>query len=308
MTASEPLRVVAVIAAFNEGPHIREVVLGARPHVDAVIVVDDGSTDDTAAYVATVADHRVRFLHQQNRGLAAARNVGIRAARAPYVAFLDHDDRFAPDKLARQAAVLDARPAVGVVYTGWRHIDASGRAMRETGWDRLDGDVLPTLLARRDARLAVLGTGEPRLEEFFARLQTQFSGRVCFYKGFSNELAHLIEAGSDMFLMPSRYEPCGLNQMYSLKYGTVPIVRKTGGLADTVQPFNPATGEGTGFVFEHFTQAGLRWALDTAFEIWPDRKAWKKLVTNGMNEDWSWDAQGKHYVDLYAKLSGRGER
>ena len=165
--------------------------------------------------------------------------------------------------------------------------------------------VVPALLTRRDARLAVLGTGEPRLEEFFTRLQSQFAGRVGFYKGFSNELAHLIEAGSDMFLMPSRYEPCGLNQMYSLKYGTVPIVRRTGGLADTVRPFNPATGEGTGFVFEHFTQAGLRWALDAAFEIWPDRKAWKKLVLNGMDEDWSWDAQGKHYVDLYAKISRR---
>jgi starch synthase len=167
-------------------------------------------------------------------------------------------------------------------------------------------ETLPALLSRRDARLAVLGTGEPRLEEFFKRLQAQFAGRVSFYEGFSNELAHLIEAGSDMFLMPSRYEPCGLNQMYSLKYGTVPVVRKTGGLADTVQPFNPATGEGTGFVFEHFTQAGLRWALDTAFEIWPDRKAWKKLMTNGMNEDWSWDAQGRLYVDLYARLAGRG--
>jgi starch synthase len=167
-------------------------------------------------------------------------------------------------------------------------------------------DTMPDLLSRRDARLAVLGTGEARLEEFFQRLQSSFPLRVCFYQGFSNELAHLIEAGSDMFLMPSRYEPCGLNQLYSLKYGTVPVVRKTGGLADTVEPFDPSTGRGTGFVFEHFTQDGLRRALNAAFEIWPDRKTWKQLMLNGMSQDWSWDAQGRHYVNLYARLAGRG--
>ena len=97
-------------------------------------------------------------------------------------------------------------------------------------------------------------------------LQERFPGRVVFYSGYSEELAHFIEAAADMFLMPSLYEPCGLNQMYSLKYGTVPIVRRTGGLADSVQHFDPATGQGTGVVFNDFDAGGLRWALQTALE------------------------------------------
>ncbi len=148
MSAGTPA-VSVVVPSFNGLPYLREAVssiLGQTLQTIELVLVDDGSTDDTAAYVATIADPRFRYLHQGNRGLAASRNVGIRAARAAYVAFLDHDDRYAPDKLARQAAVLDARPDVGVVYTGWRHIDASGGAMRRTGWDRIDGDILPTLI------------------------------------------------------------------------------------------------------------------------------------------------------------------
>jgi len=126
--------VSVVVPSFNGLPYLREAVasiLGQTLEAIELVLVDDGSTDETAAYVATIADPRLRYLSQQNRGLAASRNVGIRAARGAYVAFLDHDDRYAPDKIARQAAVLDARPDVGVVYTGWRHID---------------GDILPTLI------------------------------------------------------------------------------------------------------------------------------------------------------------------
>lgn len=167
-------------------------------------------------------------------------------------------------------------------------------------------DTMPSQLAHKNIRLAVLGTGEPRLEQFFRRLQSAFPGKVSFYRGFSNELAHLIEAGSDIFLMPSRYEPCGLNQMYSLRYGTVPLVRKTGGLADTVQLYDPSTGEGTGFVFDHFTADALRWALNAAIEIYEDRRTWKRLMLNGMAQDFSWDVQGQRYIDLYANVTGRG--
>ncbi|MGH9337917.1 MAG: glycogen synthase, partial [Vicinamibacteria bacterium] len=110
---------------------------------------------------------------------------------------------------------------------------------------------LPAVLAKERLQLVVLGTGEARYESFFESLQARFPDRVRFYRGFHEELAHWIEAGADLFLMPSRYEPCGLNQMYSLRYGTVPIVRKTGGLADSVRPFEPSSGEGTGIVFEH---------------------------------------------------------
>jgi len=164
---------------------------------------------------------------------------------------------------------------------------------------------LPELLAWRNVRLTVLGSGEAKYENFFHDLQQRFPQKVCFYRGFSNELAHLIEAGADLFLMPSRYEPCGLNQMYSLRYGTVPIVRKTGGLADTVQLFDPATGEGTGFSFEHFTAAGLRWALNLALDVWRDREAWNRLMLNGMAQDFSWEVQGARYVELYQHLASR---
>src|SRR4051812_12602429 len=115
--------------------------------------------------------------------------------------------------------------------------------------------VLPGFLQRHGAQLVVLGTGEPRYQEFFARLATAFPRQVAYQAAFSEDRAHLIEAGSDLFLMPSRYEPCGLNQMYSLRYGTVPIVHRTGGLADTVWQYDDRTGRGTGFLFEHFDEA-----------------------------------------------------
>ena len=175
MSAGTPA-VSVVVPSFNGLPYLREAVasiLGQTLAAIELVLVDDGSTDDTASYVATIADPRLRYLQQENRGLAASRNVGIRAARGPYVAFLDHDDRFALDKLARQASVLDERPDVGVVYTGWRHIDATGRAMRRTGWDRIDGDILPililgnvmhpsTMMVRRDPVVAAGAFDESR--------------------------------------------------------------------------------------------------------------------------------------------------
>ena len=123
-----------------------------------------------------------------------------------------------------------------------------------------------------------------------------------FRAGYDAPLSHRIEAASDMFLMPSRYEPCGLNQMYSLKYGTVPIVRKTGGLADTVQLYDPKTREGDGFVFEHYTEAGLRWALETALDLYPDREVWQRIMVNGMSKDYSWTKQALEYVELYERM------
>ena len=102
--------------------------------------------------------------------------------------------------------------------------------------------------------------------------------------------------------MPSRYEPCGLNQMYSLRYGTVPIVHRTGGLADTVAQWNPSTGEGTGVVFDHHDGAGLAWAIETALGLYADRAAWAKLVANGMAMDFSWAVQGRLYEQLYTRL------
>ena len=163
---------------------------------------------------------------------------------------------------------------------------------------------LPEALRHLDLRVVVLGTGEGRYEDHFRWLQSTFPQKVSYYCGYSEELAHLIEAGADIFLMPSRFEPCGLNQMYSLKYGTAPIVRKTGGLADTVQQFNPATGEGNGFVFDHYDSTGFAWALKTALLTWRDQDAWAVLRRNAMTQDYSWEKQALEYQDLYRRLAG----
>jgi starch synthase len=182
-------------------------------------------------------------------------------------------------------------PALGIVT----------RLVKQKGIDLLR-QVLPSFIADVDCRLAALGSGETEYEEFFAALQRRFPGRVCFYRGYSNELAHRIEAGCDLFLMPSLYEPCGLNQMYSLAYGTPPIVRKTGGLADAVKLYQRGTGEGNGLVFDHASAEALSWALGYALEIWRDRPAWDRMVQNGMRQDFSWETQAGQYVELYRRL------
>jgi starch synthase len=126
--------------------------------------------------------------------------------------------------------------------------------------------------------------------------------------GFSNELAHRIEAGADMFLMPSRYEPCGLNQLYSLKYGAVPVVRETGGLADTVTNATDATlAEGTanGFSFSDASSFALQMAIDRAFRAYHQPEIWRQLVTTGMRQDWSWDRSASLYAELYGKACNR---
>ena len=186
-------------------------------------------------------------------------------------------------------------PVIGIV----------SRLASQKGFD-LVGSVMPALLQRHGFQLVVLGSGEPALEDMFNRLQRSFPRQVCFYRGFHNGLAHQIEAGSDMFLMPSLYEPCGLNQLYSLRYGTVPIVHRVGGLADTVRPWNPNTGAGTGFAFEHHDAAGLRWAIQAALRTYRDADQWPQLVQNGMSEDFSWDVQGKLYELVYQRLTNIG--
>jgi len=162
--------------------------------------------------------------------------------------------------------------------------------------------VLPELLAKRDVALTVLGSGEGRYERFFESLQHNFPGRVCFYRGYNNQLAHLIEAGADMFLMPSLYEPCGLNQMYSLRYGTIPIVRHTGGLADSVKLFEPSTGEGTGIVFHDYDSTGFSWAVNTALDLYAHKPAWQRIMQNAMTQNFSWDRQGALYEELFRRL------
>jgi starch synthase len=122
-------------------------------------------------------------------------------------------------------------------------------------------------------------------------------------QSYDEELSHWIEAGSDVFLMPSRYEPCGLNQMYSQRYGTVPVVRRTGGLADTVVNWDAATQSGTGFVFDRFDAQSFYQAVERAFGAWRDQSAWKQLMLNGMSVDYSWERRIGQYVELYHSLA-----
>ncbi len=172
------------------------------------------------------------------------------------------------------------------------------RLAMQKGIDLLMGS-LPQLLTTRDFAVCVLGSGEVQYVDFFKELALEFPDRVYFEHGYDESLAHLIEAGSDMFLMPSLYEPCGLNQMYSLKYGSVPIVRKTGGLADSVQLWNGATG--TGIVFDHYDAPAVIWAVNTALDLFKNKLVWQRMMHNGMAINFSWEQQAKKYVSLYEK-------
>lgn len=197
--------------------------------------------------------------------------------------------------LARMSLPHDARaPVFGVV----------SRLTSQKGFE-LFADSIPVFLQRENMRLCVLGSGEKMHEDYFQWLRDTWPQKVGIYRGFNDELAHWIEAGSDVFLMPSRFEPCGLNQMYSLKYGTPPIVRRTGGLADTVQNWDARSRQGTGFLFDEFSSKALAGTLDWVFDTWRDQAAWKQLVRNGMAQDFSWDRQGPEYVALYRHLAGR---
>ncbi len=175
------------------------------------------------------------------------------------------------------------------------------RLIAQKGFDLLP-QALPELLAEHDLRLCVLGSGEQRFESYFAELARRFPGKIGYDRGYKEDLAHQIEAGADVFLMPSRFEPCGLNQMYSQRYGTPPLVRRTGGLADTVVQWKPSERAGTGFLFGDFTPTALRGTLRFVLSCWRDQAAWLELVRNCMQTDFSWDRQGRRYVELYRRL------
>lgn len=149
----------------------------------------------------------------------------------------------------------------------------------------------------------VLGNGDAEYEHLFQYTHDLFPERFGFYRGYNNDLAHLIEAGADIFLMPSKYEPCGLNQIYSLKYGTVPVVRKTGGLADTVQDWNEYKGygmdTGTGFSFYDYSGPVLVQSVKRAINDFHNKPVWRKIQTNGMTKDYSWHHSAEKYIELY---------
>lgn len=210
---------------------------------------------------------------------------------------------FDPDDMAGKAtcraALLDefnlapdpSGPVLGIV----------SRMTGQKGFELLH-EVLTPFLRANDVRLVALGSGEARLERYFQWLRDTFPDKVGIYLGYQDPLSHRIEAGSDMFLMPSRYEPCGLNQLYSLRYGTVPLVRSTGGLADTVERYDPTAGTGTGFAFHAFTAEALHDTLRHALQVWSDRDAWRAMQRRGMLVDMSWDRQVRAYENLYAAV------
>ena len=174
-----------------------------------------------------------------------------------------------------------------------------GRLAEQKGID-LVAAALPRLVGQ-DVQLAVLGSGDRGLESVFLRASRERPERVAARIGFDEGLAHRIEAGADLFLMPSRFEPCGLNQLYSLRYGTVPVVRAVGGLEDTVEDCT-APGSGTGFKFREYTAEALMAAVARALEAFRDRAGWRGIVARGMAQDFSWDRSARSYEELYQQL------
>jgi starch synthase len=179
------------------------------------------------------------------------------------------------------------RPLVGIV----------SRFADQKGFDLLE-EIADELLAE-DLSIVALGAGEAKHEKVFRELALAYPEKLAVKIAYDNPLAHKIEAGADMFLMPSRYEPCGLNQIYSLRYGTVPVVRATGGLDDTIEPFDIQTGNGTGFKFREYTGEALLGAVRQALAVFRDKESWRRLQINGMAKDFSWGASAAEYAGLY---------
>ncbi|MBU1493695.1 MAG: glycogen synthase [Actinobacteria bacterium] len=181
-------------------------------------------------------------------------------------------------------------PVLGVV----------SRLTDQKGFELFEESVVPLIESRR-AQLAVVGTGAEEFEDLFTALAEQHPEWVGYRKAFDIGLGHLIEAGSDFFLMPSRFEPCGLNQMYSMAYGTIPVVRRTGGLNDTVVPWDWEARTGTGFSFDDYDAASFTASLEEALTVFADRKAWRALVHNAMAGDWSWAPRAAEYRAAYGR-------
>lgn len=185
-------------------------------------------------------------------------------------------------------------PLLGIIS---RLTSQKGFDLLEKAFDRL---------MERHVQFVLLGSGEARYHEFLSRMAIEFPKKVAVRLGFDEPLAHQIEAGADIFLMPSLYEPCGLNQMFSLKYGTIPIVRAVGGLKDTVQDYEAATSSGTGFVFGPYEASELLRTVDRALDVFTDKNAWTALQRRAMARDFSWERSAQAYNELYLGLLGDG--
>jgi len=184
-----------------------------------------------------------------------------------------------------------------------------GRLADQKGFD-LVAKLIPQIASSMPIQWVILGTGEPHYHQQLADLAKKYPEKLAVRLSFSDDLAHRIEAAADIFLMPSRYEPCGLNQLYSLKYGTVPVVHATGGLADTITDTNDATledGTANGFSFRTYTTAALHDALERACQAYTDRTIWEQLIRTGMSQDWSWNHSAREYDQLYKQTLARAK-
>ena len=209
--------------------------------------------------------------------------------------------RYSVDDLAGKAACkADLRRRLDLPESEGPVLGVVARLVDQKGIDILAGAA--GALLDRDLQLVILGTGDAHYEDALRGVAERAPGRAAVRVGFDEELAHAIEAGSDIFLMPSRYEPSGLNQLYSMRYGTIPIVRATGGLKDSVTAFDPATGEGTGFVFEEYSSEALLGAVDEALGCFRRPEVWTGLMTNAMRQDFSVDRAAARYAELYDDL------
>jgi starch synthase len=198
------------------------------------------------------------------------------------------------NKLALQRelglAESEAAPLIGIV----------SRLVDQKGFDLVQAVLEPVL--KEGVQLAVLGAGDWHYEQMFRRAAAERPGQVAVWFGFNDGLARRIYAGSDMYLMPSQFEPCGLSQLIALRYRSVPIVRETGGLKDTVKAFNEFTGQGNGFSFTHYNAQDLLFTIRRALAFYNDEQVWQKIVANGAKDDCSWKQSAKSYMALYDEL------
>jgi starch synthase len=210
--------------------------------------------------------------------------------------------KYSPQDLSgKQKCKADLLNAFGVTNTDPNVpvIGIVSRFAAQKGFD-LIAQIMDRL-AREEMIVVALGAGDKQYEEMFQRLNKQFPNKIAVKVAYDNAIAHKIEAGADMFLMPSKYEPCGLNQIYSLKYGTVPIVRATGGLDDTIEPWDARTGRGTGFKFSEYNGEALLATIKQALLAYRDHASWQTLMRNGMGRDFSWGASAREYGKIYER-------
>ncbi len=288
------------IAHPDVAPHINEVVdMMARGILFADIINTVSETYAQEILTKELGEGLDPILRDRRDRLFGILNgidtAVLNPATDPYIAanFDIHSlEKRAVNKAALQReAKLAERPDAPL-------IGAISRLADQKGFDLISA-IMDPLVRNLDVQFVLLGTGEQRYHELFQGLAARYPQQVAVFLTFNTPLAQRIYAGSDMFLMPSRYEPCGLGQMIAMRYGSVPVVRATGGLADTVKDFNPVTGEGNGFTFVPYDSMALYTALVRAAETYRHRDVWRRLQLRGMSADFSWNASARKYVDLY---------